>query len=80
MSKLNRCCNMGIFLVATCILYAMNLIIAIPNKKFLSSSSIEQQTPKQLLCTYFMLQKEYEMVEFRVMRNTCNDIPYSKKF
>ena len=71
---------MNVFLVDTCALHAMNLMIATPCEKFFGSGGIGQRTPMQLLCTCFALQKEHEMVEFRAMWNSCNNMPCGQKF
>ena len=54
--------------------------MAYPCKKFLRNGGIGQRDIMHLLCAYFTLQNEYEMVEFRQMWDSCNDLPCGGKY
>ena len=65
LASIGRTCLLETFFVTTCSLHTMNCMMQSPCKKYFGNGSAGNRNLIQLLHTYFALQKEYEMCEWR---------------
>jgi len=80
MNKLERTINLDQFLVVTCCLHAMNLMMCSPCEKCFGSGGVASRNTIQMLYTCYALQKEFEAEEWQqIWYNACNE-PFGERF